>query len=615
MRLKILIALALTAVGVGALGLTLFSDSGTSATSQYLTSTATRTTVSKDAVATGTVGAQATYGLAFGQPPQVIASASDSGSGASGSSVVTKVSVAVGDAVKAGDTLVSIDTGELEVALAIANANLSAATARLATDKGGMTDVEKAQAADAITEAQLSYQAAVRSAKGTTAQNDLTVAQAEAAVAAAEKQLAKDQAGPDADTIASAQDALDQAELSLQSAQQDLVDTKAKTALLIESAAAAVTDAQVKLANDEAEHASADTLTVDSGAVIKAQQNLESVQLQAASSITQADAQITSAQQALSAAQRAYKTKTTPSATTLESDRQALATAKSNLKATQLKTSSSSGSLTDQLTQAQHSIAAAQDNYAAQAAPASAEQIASDTASVASARQSVTSAEQSLERATLTSPVEGTVVSVNVYAGAAAPSGFAVVVQSRQLQVSADFTESDLPSLALGQAARVTISATDSVVDGTVAQIKPVASTSGSSSVVTYAVVIGLKDPPAEIHAGMSADVSVTTASAADVIAVPAIALVGASGNYAVRVVDAGGSVSVRTVKVGLITTAFAEITSGLAEGETVVTGSTTAASTNQSGAGGALPFGGPGGGGVPIGGGGFPGGGQGTQP
>jgi multidrug resistance efflux pump len=615
MRLKILIALALTALGVGAVGLTLFSGSGTSATSQYLTSTATRTTVSKDAVATGTVGAQVTYGLAFGQPPQVIASASDSGSGTSGSAVVTKVSVAVGDGVKSGDTLASIDTGELEVALAIASANLSAATARLATDKGGMTDIEKAQAADAITQAQLSYQAAVRSAKGTTAQNDLTVAQAQDAVAAAEKQLAKDKAGPDADTIASAQDALDQATLSLQTAQQDLVDMKAKTALSIESAEGAVSDAQVKLANDEARHASADTLTADSGAVIKAQQNLASVQLQADSSVTQAETQITSAEQALAAAQRAYKTKTTPSTTVLDADRQALEAAKSNLRSAQLKASSSSGSVDDQLSQAQHAITTAQLNYEAQAEPATADQIATDTAAVSNADLGVTSAREALERATLTSPVDGTVVSVSVYAAAAAPSGFAVVVQSRQLQISADFTESDVPSLALGQAARVTISATDSVVEGTVTQIKPVASTSGSSSVVTYAVVVGLKDPPAEVRSGMSADVSVTTASAADVIAVPAIALVGASGNYAVRVVDAAGSVSLRTVKVGLITTALAEITDGVTEGETVVTGSTTASSSTGTSSGGGLPFGGPGGGGVPVDGGGFPGGGRGLQP
>ena len=47
MRVKILIALVLTAVGAGAVGLTLFAGSATSETSQYLTSTAVRATVSK----------------------------------------------------------------------------------------------------------------------------------------------------------------------------------------------------------------------------------------------------------------------------------------------------------------------------------------------------------------------------------------------------------------------------------------------------------------------------------------------------------------------------------------------------------------------------------------
>jgi macrolide-specific efflux system membrane fusion protein len=98
----------------------------------------------------------------------------------------------------------------------------------------------------------------------------------------------------------------------------------------------------------------------------------------------------------------------------------------------------------------------------------------------------------------------------------------------------------------------------------------------------------------------MSADVSVTTAQALSVLAVPAAALTGSSGAYAVRVIDAAGQVQARSVTVGLVTSAQVEVKSGLTEGETVVTGlaSTRTTTTNAGGFGG---FGGGTGGGTRI--------------
>jgi macrolide-specific efflux system membrane fusion protein len=111
----------------------------------------------------------------------------------------------------------------------------------------------------------------------------------------------------------------------------------------------------------------------------------------------------------------------------------------------------------------------------------------------------------------------------------------------------------------------------------------------------------------------MSAEVTIVTAEADNAIAVPAIALTGTSGNYAVRVLNSDGTVSSRSVEVGLIASDYAQITSGITAGETVVTGSSadrTTTSTTSNGGGRNAGFGGlNGGGGFQPPAGGFPGG------
>jgi hypothetical protein len=103
----------------------------------------------------------------------------------------------------------------------------------------------------------------------------------------------------------------------------------------------------------------------------------------------------------------------------------------------------------------------------------------------------------------------------------------------------------------------------------------------------------------------MSAEIAVTTASATNVLAVPAIALDTASdGTYTVRVLDASGQPVSVAVDVGLISSSLAEIEGGISEGTAVVTG--TASNRTSSGTTTTTRIPGLDGGGFP--GGGFPG-------
>lgn len=202
--------------------------------------------------------------------------------------------------------------------------------------------------------------------------------------------------------------------------------------------------------------------------------------------------------------------------------------------------------------------------------------------------------------AVLTAPITGIVIDVALTAGATAPTGAAITIASRTLVVETSVVESDVSTIALDQAASVTIGAIDQTIEGTVAAIAPSADAAGSGGVVSFAISVELEEVPEALRPGMSADVTIVTDSANDVLTIPSRALSGAGDNYSVRVVAADGTVSTRAVTVGLVTDSLAEITSGLTAGDTVVTGTSSTDSLggpNVGNFGGGFQGGPPGGG------------------
>jgi len=257
---------------------------------------------------------------------------------------------------------------------------------------------------------------------------------------------------------------------------------------------------------------------------------------------------------------------------------------------------------------AQANLSAAQARLSADQASGKASDatILGDQAQVVQAQSAYEAASSAVNLATIVAPADGLVTAVNVLPKVTAPSsGYAIEISAGPMVATASFAESDVNNLAVSQAATVSVTAVDATVPGVVSDIAPSASTSasggtsatvgGQSSVVSYAVRVTLTSPPDTIKAGMSATITVTTASASDVLRVPATAVAGtATSGYTVRVVDSGGSVSSESVGVGLVTSTYVEITQGLALGETVVTGTSATRSGTSAVTGG---FGLPGGG------------------
>ena len=247
----------------------------------------------------------------------------------------------------------------------------------------------------------------------------------------------------------------------------------------------------------------------------------------------------------------------------------------------------------------------AQDAYDAATTTAAIRQTRSSllnaTNAAVAAKAKYTSLKGAAALGKLVAPAAGIVTAVNIVAESDVPTGAAIAVASTDYEVTAEVVESDVSSMQLQQPATVSVSAIGADLDGTVTAIAPTATTSSGSStgVVSYAVTVALKNPPATLKPGMTADVTITTASASGVLAVPAAALRGTAGNYTVLVMTAAGTPEARPVTVGLITSSLVEIKSGLNAGEVVVTGtSSTQRTTTGTGGGGIVVPGGGGGGG-----------------
>ena len=361
-------------------------------------------------------------------------------------------------------------------------------------------------------------------------------------------------------------------------------------ALALTVAKANLASAQARLATDKGGLSKTDKAAA-ALSITQAQQSLAQARSSRSQTIAQNNLKLSQQFQAVSDAKKKLatdKAATPVVAAQVSQDEGALSSAQNQLASLRLQVAQSNTQANNQVTSASNQVKSAQLGYASKVAGATNAVLASDNAAVATAQQAVDSAQASLDNAQLVSPVDGVVLTVAITAGVNAPSGSAITIQSNTFQVSASVAEADLPSLKLNQAAGVTLTASGLTATGKVTQISPTGSSGSGGGVVTYAILVSLPTPPAGTASGMSASISITTASASNVIAVPAIALVGSAGSYSVRVLDSSGQPQLVSVQVGLVTSSMAEVQGGIDVGTAVVTGTTaTRNASTTSGAGG----------------------------
>ena len=209
---------------------------------------------------------------------------------------------------------------------------------------------------------------------------------------------------------------------------------------------------------------------------------------------------------------------------------------------------------------------------------------------VNTSRESVQKAQTNLGYATITSPIDGVVLSKAVEEGQTVaasfntPELFTIAQDLTDMRVIADIDEADIGGVKEGQRVTFTVDAfPDDHFEGQVTQVRQQATT--ESNVVTYEVVISAPNNDLKLKPGLTANVTIYTMEKNDVMAVPSKAL-RFTPNEALlteqqKVEDCEGDFKVWTkegdvfkahkVEVGTTNGLLTEIISGIAEGTDVL--------------------------------------------
>lgn len=211
---------------------------------------------------------------------------------------------------------------------------------------------------------------------------------------------------------------------------------------------------------------------------------------------------------------------------------------------------------------------------------------------VASAKEEVQRAQTNLGYATITSPIDGVVLSKSVEEGQtvaasfSTPELFTIAQDLTNMQVVADVDEADIGDVKEGERVSFTVDAyPDDTFDGEVKQVRQEATT--TNNVVTYEVVISAPNADLKLKPGLTANVTIYTAERKGVLSVPSKALrftpqketVGkmkivdvANAKNKVWTID-GNSIVAHKVNIGMTDGTNTQIVGGIAEGTKVITG------------------------------------------
>ena len=210
---------------------------------------------------------------------------------------------------------------------------------------------------------------------------------------------------------------------------------------------------------------------------------------------------------------------------------------------------------------------------------------------VASSRENVQRAQTNLGYATITSPIDGTVISKSVEEGQTVaasfntPELFTIAKDLTNMQVVANVDEADIGNVKEGDRVTFTVDAyPDDTFEGTVKQVRLEATT--TNNVVAYEVVISAPNADLKLNPGLTANVTIYTQERSGVLAVANKALrftptketvgkdmkiVDCKGKNKVWTLN-GNTLTAHPVTIGQSDGINTEITKGLKQGDKIVT-------------------------------------------
>jgi HlyD family secretion protein len=137
-------------------------------------------------------------------------------------------------------------------------------------------------------------------------------------------------------------------------------------------------------------------------------------------------------------------------------------------------------------------------------------EVAAAEAQVAAAQSGVAAAQAALDRALIKAPFDGVVAAVSALPGQAVAPGQAVLTLANPVPMqveTTDLSERDIPRVAVGQRAAITVEALGQTYAGQVTAVAQRATKIGGD--VVYKVTVQFDQPPAGLRWGMSATVQI----------------------------------------------------------------------------------------------------------
>ena len=219
---------------------------------------------------------------------------------------------------------------------------------------------------------------------------------------------------------------------------------------------------------------------------------------------------------------------------------------------------------------------------AVRAAQMSNAQVSQSKAQVAQAKAALDNAEENLRYSTITSPMNGVVLSKDVEVGDAVSSILVLGSQATLVMTLGDTSEvyvrgkvdeADIGKVYLGQEARIVVeSFKDKKFEGRVTKIVPLGQE--KDNVTTFEVRVSIQNPGGELRANMSANAEIILEEKKSVLLIPEGAVIfDKDKNASVEIADPSETNGRKklAVKLGITNGVKAEVLSGLNEGQKVI--------------------------------------------
>jgi HlyD family secretion protein len=261
-------------------------------------------------------------------------------------------------------------------------------------------------------------------------------------------------------------------------------------------------------------------------------------------------------------------------------EKTSLDTQKSYISTLQITVSSLENEISTLKTQSENNIKSAEAALSqAQASltnlqsPARPEDIAATKATVEAAEANLRTAQNAYSDSMIISPIDGVITNINPKIGEVVGAGTTIVsmISNNKFQIETYLSQTELGKIKVGDAVKATLDAygKDVIFDATIITIDPAATI--SSGISSYKVAAEISNDDERIKPGLTANITIFDEKAENAITVPLTSLLKENGQNYVLLKNKN-KIELKKVETGLSDGQRIQITSGLSEGENILT-------------------------------------------